>query len=463
MYKLDPLDILSICDALFEWRPHSKGQEDLLLDQNEEVAAACGRRWGKSQCGGAKLASSLLLAPRSMGLILAPIEKQTKPIFDDVSQKLRRAAPSLGINVRVTRSPERCVYINDREALHAVGEGVKLAAMTTRGFSYDWIYVDEAAFVGKESIDRSVRPMLADRAGQMVMISSPYGQNHFYDYWRETGEKYQFPTWLNPYIPKAWLAREKKRLGENSIEWRAEYGAEFVSEQTAVFPISVIRACEREMMQLAAGEPDHEYVAGIDFAQADDWTVLCIVDVTKTPHKVAFLDRMQRFTSWDETFDRLAESLHAFHNAECMMDTSVMASMAVEPMIQRGCRVQGMQFSNAAYKREIVTALQLKMFREQILIPKGGVLSEELAHYLYVMHPSGQIGMHAAENYHDDCVIALALANALRAQVIDDEVPEEEESLDWKEAIHRELFSRTGYEARHAGDGRRIPVIGGRW
>ena len=40
--------------------------------------------------------------------------------------------------------------------------------------------MDEAAYVRDSVIQEVISPMLADRNGQLVMISTPFGKNHFY-------------------------------------------------------------------------------------------------------------------------------------------------------------------------------------------------------------------------------------------------------------------------------------------
>ena len=71
--------------------------------------------------------------------------------------------------------------------------------------------------------------------------------------------------------------------------------------------------------------------------------------------------------------------------------------------------VVGFQFTNAS-KAVIVEALALAFERKEIRIPDDPVLIGELLVFEGNRGPSGLIRYEAPPGFHDDCVMALALA-----------------------------------------------------
>ena len=66
-------------------------------------------------------------------------------------------------------------------------------------------------------------------------------------------------------------------------------------------------------------------------------------------------------------------------------------------------------------KTELVQRLIVAVEQARVFWPAGwDVLTNELRRFEYAISPSGAITYSAPAGFHDDCVIALALANALR-------------------------------------------------
>ena len=130
-----------------------------------------------------------------------------------------------------------------------------------RGHSADRVIVDEAAFVRDQVIEEVIGPMLADRNGELVMISTPFGKNHFYRAfvrgqgngvmeYRSNGvmenpvlqhsstpplrfRSFRFPSWANPHISREYIEAQREVVTER--QFKVEYEAEFMDDQSAVF------------------------------------------------------------------------------------------------------------------------------------------------------------------------------------------------------------------------------------
>jgi hypothetical protein len=74
-----------------------------------------------------------------------------------------------------------------------------------------------------------------------------------------------------------------------------------------------------------------------------------------------------------------------------------------------GVQVEGYKFTNAS-KKDLVENLSIAIENKNISYPDIPVLLSELGLFGYKISPAGVTSYSAPEGYHDDCVIALALA-----------------------------------------------------
>ena len=189
---------------------------------------ACGRRWGKSTVAAKILArramqgqtvSYMALTYKNVMEVWRLLKRLLKPAITRISEqeKFMEIAGNGIIEVWSLESPENI-----------------------RSRAYDFIVIDEAAYV-RDLLgiwNKTLTPMLADREGGALIMSSPRGYNDFYNF--STYEKkypdwqtFRFPTWDNPFIPKAEIERVRAELPVEDFD--QEYGAEFKSKSGLVY------------------------------------------------------------------------------------------------------------------------------------------------------------------------------------------------------------------------------------
>lgn len=105
-----------------------------------------------------------------------------------------------------------------------------------RGDGLDGVVVDEAAFCPEAAWTLSLRAALADKQGWAIFISTPNGENWFYELFRrgQAGDPKQEPGWVswqrptsdNPTIPPAEIEAARKELG--SFAFAREFLAKFL-------------------------------------------------------------------------------------------------------------------------------------------------------------------------------------------------------------------------------------------
>lgn len=70
-------------------------------------------------------------------------------------------------------------------------------------------------------------------------------------------------------------------------------------------------------------------------------------------------------------------------------------------------------------KVELIQRLVVAVEQRRVSWPQAlDVLTNEMKRFEYRLSPSGQISYSAPEGYHDDCVVALALANSRRQEYV---------------------------------------------
>jgi hypothetical protein len=205
----------------------------------------CSRQWGKSTVTALLAVHRLLYGPPgALVLVLAPSLRQSSELFFKARSFLDRlgVAPrrrSLGARSLLLPNGARLVALPGQEA-------------TVRGFSaVSFLIVDEAARVPDE-LYFAVRPMLAATSGDLLLLSTPYGQRgFFFDIWRSQRDRwhcFSVPATRCPRISPAFLAEERRALSD----WwfRQEYLCEFAPTGAEAFPADLIERAFRPEVEL---------------------------------------------------------------------------------------------------------------------------------------------------------------------------------------------------------------------
>ena len=279
-----------------------------------------------------------------------------------------------------------------------------------RGFGFKGLVVDEAASVPVDVWNYVLRPTLAQTMGWGVFIGTPAGRNWFYDMFTrgvegsgEPGFKsFTFPSTASPYFPKEEWEAAKRELPEDVF--RQEYMAEFLEDSAGVF-----RGVDGCLIQ-RAGEVEkgkfRRVAVGCDIAKHTDWTVLIAVDMD-----TGECLEMDRFNNLDWPFQK--ERIKAFvrkWDAQLVMDATGVGDPIYDDLSRELDFVLPVRFTPKT-KTELVRGLMVAIEQKKVQWPKAWeVLTAELKRYEYSMTAYGNVQYSAPSGYHDDCVMALALA-----------------------------------------------------
>jgi hypothetical protein len=359
---------------------------------------ACGRRFGKTTLGQLEIIRIASNAGRCWWL--APTYDMAGQVWRD----LRRIAIDMNHGIRVSQSEQRIDFPNG--GLIAIRSAHYPDNL--RGMGLDFAVLDEAAFMDSTVWPEVVRPMLLERRGGALFLSSPNGRNWFWELFKlgllpeeDEWASFHFTSYDNPLIPASEIDALRRVTPERV--YREEYLAEFIADSGQVF---------RGIREAATAPihpqpiPNRRYIAGIDWGRESDFTVIVIVDA-ETRHMVA-LDRFNQ-VSWALQRGRLKALVERWNPLVIWAEANSIGSPNIEALQAEGLPVRPFM-TTASSKNPLIEALALAIERRELALLPDEILLDELTVYQLERLPAGGYRYHAPPGLHDDCVIALALA-----------------------------------------------------
>ena len=395
--------------AFFEdlgYEPHP-GQLEIHLDNHRMRVVACGVRWGKTLCAAMEaLVAAMAPAERSVGWVAAPTYDLATRVFREVF--LNAQTHLRHYIVRARESAGLLVLRNMAGGVSEIRTKSADRPVSLLGEGLDWVIVDEASRLKPSIWQEHLSQRLIDKDGWALLISTPNGKGYFHELYqrgqgRDSGfRSWNYPSWTNPLLDPKRIEDERKRIPERVFN--QEYGAQFIEGAGAVFRY----VQEAATGDLAEPEAGATYFAGLDVAKAHDYTVLIILDRTG---KVVSFDRFNRL-DWSIQLARVQAATKRFNNACLTMDSTGAGEPIYEAFKKAGCRVRPYLFTSRS-KAALIDNLALKLEQRELTLLKSRLFPElidELEAFEYSLTEHGNFRTGAPHGYHDDCVIALALA-----------------------------------------------------
>ena len=383
---------------LIGFRLHPK-QKEILNCKEREIIVCAGRRFGKSLLA-SYIALKELLDYGKRIWIVAPNYDLTQIIFDNIVTWLFKISPS-GKTVEIKKRPVPQIITARNSILECKSAENPVSLL---GRSTNLIIVDEAARVPESIWNQYLFPTTHDRTGRAIFISTPFGQNWFYQKFLELKEKksaFHFTSQDNPYFGKEELERARKSLPERVF--LQEYLASFLPEAASLF-----RGVDEIVSEdcLEEPKPGHFYILGVDLGRYEDFTVLTVVD--RETNKVVYFERFQKI---DFPFQktRIISVSRKYNLAKIIIDSTTLGSPIAEDLKREGMIVEDYTFSGQS-KIKLIEKLMIFIEQKAITIPPIPELIEELKVYSYELSERGNVTYSAPKGFKDDCVISLALA-----------------------------------------------------
>jgi hypothetical protein len=359
--------------------PHIN-QDRILESEARFIVVMCGRRFGKSELSQIKIITEALQGKQIA--YITPTYSLAKVFFNRLIQSL----PFLN-----NKSDLKLSFPNGGSVEFFTGERLD----NLRGRKFHWVIIDEASFIPdlEQGWLNSIRPTLTDFKGKALFLSTPRGKNYFYSLFMkdEPGwESFKFTTYDNPYIDKNEIDEARTQLPEAVFE--QEYMANPMENAANPFGSSHIRNC-------IAPLSTREIVCfGIDLAKSTDFTAIIGLD---SGGNVAYFDRFQM--DWNST----KQSILQLPKKPMLIDSTGVGDPIVEDLQREGRHIMGLKFTSVS-KQQLMLGLQTAIQGRKIGFPDGQIV-RELEVFEYQYSATG-VKYSAPSGFHDDCVIALALA-----------------------------------------------------
>lgn len=399
-------------DAIAQiWRPHP-GQLEFLTAEAKFKVLACGRRWGKTDACAVRILHDVCQAKPSRSLILAPTLDQARLLFDRVVDLFERLLERWPFKTAPPEGkPRRTPYPSIKLGRHIVSARSGHLVRALRGNEADHIVVDEAAYVPEELVAEVAMPMLATTKGALTLISTPRGLNHFWRFFK-MGQEGRHGIWSrrapsseSPYVSRTFLEVQRELISERAFE--TEYEAGFQDSECQVFKTEAVDDALRTEIEWDANEP---ICIGVDWGKYTDFTTVAVVAGSRADARLIECHRFNRMP-WKAMVERVAEIAGRFTAARVLCDGAGVGDPLIEGLLDKApyAGIEAYPFTNAS-KALLVDNLAWMFENRAIAMVPHPELMRELAHFESSATASGLTRFGAQGGFHDDLVIALALA-----------------------------------------------------
>jgi phage terminase large subunit-like protein len=377
-------------------KTHPNQKKIIRCDSRFRVVAA-GRRFGKTTVGQHEIIAAAFKNKQTCWW-LAPTYAMSSQVWRDI-KAICRNLPGMSIS-----------ETEQRIDFHGGGS---LTIRSThlpdnlRGAGLDLVVLDEAAFMDPSVWPEVVRPMLLDRKGRALFLSSPNGKNWFWQLYqmgvqrKRSWRQFHFTSYENPILDPDDLEAIQYQTPERI--WRQEYLAEFVDDLGQVF--RAIREAATAPLN-AEPIPERRYACGLDWGREVDFTAIVVID--SESRQMVALDRFHG-VSWSLQRGRLKAIVERWNPVAVWAEANSIGSPNIEALQSEGLPVRPFM-TTAASKSPVIEALALAIERAELALLPDETLLDELAAYTYELLPSGGYRYTAPPGLHDDLVIATALA-----------------------------------------------------
>jgi len=271
-----------------------------------------------------------------------------------------------------------------------------------------------------ESTPNGAQGYFYERSMEALRGSSVW-RLHFYPWWWDDayrisllqGEQLQYTD------EERELARVHPELQPEQFKWRRQkqrelgrlYPQEYPEDPVSCFLTSgnsyfgnldgvFVAPMEAEC------DKDHEYCAGLDFGQTNDFTAMPVLD--RTARKQVDLLHINKLP-WDEQRRRIAETYKKWHCQWVRAEANSIGQPNIEELANMGLTVHPFQTTNAS-KAELCAALYEGIHTDGLKLQDWPQERHELNTFVSTQTYTGLWKLAAEGEGHDDIVIALALA-----------------------------------------------------
>lgn len=282
-------------------------QADFMDAESKRKAFVSGRQVGKSRTASWMALHYAVTHPGSLVLVTADALRQSSELFSQIRSEMDESGLT-DSQWGVDRDTQTTIEFEHGSRIKVVPTG--RSGNKIRGFTADFIIVDEAAFVEDSIFEDVIEPMTFVTDGTIVLCSTPYGQSGYF-YQKATHPDWH-STWSpdnggissydNPEIDQDTIDEFKE--GKTKEQIRREVAGKFVEAGDSFFPPQLIR----DSMKTSVGRSGAVY-AGVDpSGEGDAQSIIAMVDEKGSvfkieKHDTSLPDFRRRIQTLDNYYD----------------------------------------------------------------------------------------------------------------------------------------------------------------
>ena len=390
--------------------PH-KGQKAVINgfadSEHKFGVVACGRQYGKSLLAQNLMLYWLLSKPKQKAGFFSPIFTQAKKVFNELeaaSNKLIKSSNKADLTI---------TFINGSTVQFFGSERYD----SIRGFSFNYVVIDEAAFIKEDAVNEAIFPTLSALGKKCLIISTPKSKNWFHTYYLkgiDGGSDYISFAGIstdNPHIDVDFINEQAKSLPADIFA--QEYLAQFSEATNDVFR-GIDAVCN--INNYEQPRRSTKYYFGLDIGLSDDYTVLTILD---EQGRTALIDRFNG-TSFEEAGNIIINHCRRYNVRGGNIETNGIGKAIFEQVRKSGVKCSPFtttQESKLTAVRTLISDIENQVLElpSKELFPH---LYNELSAYTYKTSANGKLSFSHPNGFKDDCVDSLWLANQARNSML---------------------------------------------
>ena len=367
---------------------------------------ATGRQYGKSLLAQNLMLYWLLGNQGQKGCWISPVYNQCRKVFNELTNAAHQ------IISKSNKAELTIEFINGSTIIFLSSERPD----SIRGFSFNYVVIDEASFVAEQAVNEAIFPTLSALGKKCLIISTPKSKNWFYSaYLRGLDEGSDYISFRgistdNPHIDANFIAEQSKTLPDSI--YKQEYLAEFTDSGNDVFT-GVDFVCNLRNWDVPT--KNKRYYFGADVGLTNDYSVLTIIDESGRVAKIIRING-QLYEDIGKTF--VAE-LKRFSISGGYVESNGVGRPMFE-LIKSEIRSTQEFYTTNDNKAQGIRNLIYKIQSGELELPSEELfphLKQELEAYSYKVNANGLITFNAPSGTHDDCVMSLMLANEAREKI----------------------------------------------
>jgi len=361
---------------------------------------ATGRQYGKSLLGQNLLLYWLLGKKNQKSAWVSPIYSQGKKVFEEL---LSASNPIIASSNKADLTIK---FINGSTLQFLSAERYD----SIRGFSFNYVVIDEAAFIKEEALTEAILPTMTAIGRKCLIISTPKSKNWFYNYYlRGTTSNNDYISFKgistdNPHVDQAFILEQQKSLP--TAIYRQEYLAEFSEASNDVFrgldAVCILNTFSNE------GRNRRHYV-GIDTGFNDDYTVCAIFEESGRCKEILRFNG----TSFEAAGKTIVDTLRKYNVAGGFCEVNSIGQALFELVKPYQRKIKPFVTTQDS-KTKGVRALMHDIEEGVIELPSKDLMPEvynELSAYTYRVSSNGKLSFSHPNGMKDDIVDAIWLAN----------------------------------------------------